>query len=183
MSSVWSNIARTLLKLVGRSPRTNVVSGGSSGSGSGTSRERASEGSEFQFNANADLESQNPLSPVHVASKGGNDDRLHETQVQQGGPSASLPLHAAPSPTSVENFASSTQKPSIHPVSSRHRRTSSAASEVSLSSVVSTTGAYTGFTQHGQYDLTHDVILRGEFISEQQAKVCLTGKMSWSWCL
>ena len=181
MSSVWSNTAEALLKLVGRSPRSDVLSGGSTGIDSDRPRERASESSDLRFSESADLESQKPLSPLHGASKGSNDDRLHETPVQQGAPSASLASHATPSTTSVDNLTLSIQKPGSHAVSSHHRKTSSAASEASLSSVVSTTGAYTGFTQHGQYDLTHDVILRGEFISEQQAKVCLTGKVVKNW--
>lgn len=81
---------------------------------------------------------------------------------------ANLPAHRATSNELDDNsFPAQLQH--------QHRRASSAGSEISLSSVVSTTGAtsgaYTGFTQHGQYDLTRDVILRGEFISDQQAKV------------
>lgn len=61
------------------------------------------------------------------------------------------------------------------PVASRHRRTNSASSDVSLVSAATAStnpGVYTGFTQNGHYDLTQDVVLRGEFISASQSKAC-----------
>ena len=55
----------------------------------------------------------------------------------------------------------------------RHRRSASASSDASLVSANTAStnpGAYTGFTQSGHYDLTQDVILRGEFITTSQSK-------------
>ena len=59
------------------------------------------------------------------------------------------------------------------PIGSRHRRTASAASDISLVSANTAStqpGVFTGITQSGQYDLTQDVILRGEFITASQSK-------------
>lgn len=60
------------------------------------------------------------------------------------------------------------------PVASKHRRTASASSDISLVSTATAStnpGVYTGLTQSGHYDLTQDVILRGEFITASQSKV------------
>lgn len=172
MSTVWHRLHRALLKVVGRLPSANVVSG-----------ERIS--SELQqataWNSRTsldhdDVENQKGGSFIRNSVAAPNDHQLHETGVQQspegaGQPTASLaklPTHKATSSELDGNSFPVQLQP-------QHRRASSAGSEISLSSAVSTTGAtsgaYTGFTQHGQYDLTHDVILRGEFISDQQAKV------------
>lgn len=59
------------------------------------------------------------------------------------------------------------------PSGGRHRRTTSAASDISLVSANTAStqpGVFTGITQSGQYDLTQDVILRGEFITASQSK-------------
>lgn len=64
----------------------------------------------------------------------------------------------------------------VLPGTGKHRRTGSAASDISLVSANgnTSTAAYTGFTQSGHYDLAQDVILRGEFITASQSKVGAT---------
>lgn len=175
MSSAWRKLPGTLLKLVGRSSRTNVVSGDPSASNSDRAREATSWNSDIDGrNADGDLEKQEFASTAHDDPAASNDDRLHESKVQRSFEAAyaAQPPTQSPSASSANGQTTRGQNGQTdHPIRGHHRRTSSAASEVSLSSVMSTTGAYTGFTQHGKYDLTRDVILRGEFISEQQAKV------------
>lgn len=175
MSTVWRKLAGALLKVVGRSPSTNVVS-----------EERLSSGLQDVTAWNTDfcphsddVENQTRESLAQESPATLKDHHLHQTRVQQ---SPEGPLDARGSTASLLTLP--TNKPTSSalegngfPVQRQHRRASSAGSEFSLSSAVSTTGitagADTGFTQHGQYDLKHDVILRGEFISDQQAKVRL----------
>lgn len=173
MSTVWHRLHRALLKLVGRLPSANVVSGGRISSE--LQKATAWNGPSRTSLDHADVENQKRGSSIHKSPAAPNDHQLHGTRVQQSPeddrqPTASvakLSTHRASSELDSNSFPVQLQR--------QHRRASSAGSEISLSSVVSTTGAtsgaYTGFTQHGQYDLTHDVILRGEFISDQQAKV------------
>ena len=172
MSTVWRKVAGALLKLVGRSPSTNVVPGDRISS---DLQEATASNSDLCLH-NDDVENQVQKWSARESPAGPIDHRLHKTGVQQsprGG-------HDARRPNALLS-TSPTNKPTIalegnsFPVQRQQRRASSFGSEISPSSTVSTTGAttgaYTGFTQHGQYDLAQDVILRGEFISDQQAKV------------
>lgn len=170
MSISWLNVPRTLLKLViGGSLRTNVVSGQPS---SDSTRTATASSNDLPDDSAG---SQKRESSAHEGPTARKDHRLHESQVQQGH-DAGQP-HAALSRSSANGPTSSAMEGVTGPIRSQLRNTESAGSVFSLSSTVSTTGtttgAYPGFTQNGQYDLTHDVILRGEFISDQQAKVYL----------
>jgi hypothetical protein len=162
-----------LLKLVGRSPHTNVVSGGSNDFDESEARGGLSwDGEDILLGESAH---QDRISPAYesVDTSANQHDQLQESSVYGIDVSAQKPWSgstpAAKRADPVQLSAS--QATDTLPSRGHHRRTSSAASDISLSSVVSTTGAYTGFTQAGQYDLALDVILRGEFISEQQSKV------------
>ena len=159
-----------ILKLLGRSPHASVVSGGPT--------ELEAPGGLFwdgEDITQGESAHQDRVSPAYEAvnTSANQHDQLQESSVHgievSGPPPLSKSTPAAKSADSVQSSAS--QATDILPRRGHHRRTSSAASDISLSSVVSTTGAYTGFTQAGQYDLALDVILRGEFISEQQSKV------------
>ena len=167
MSTSWLQLPRTLLKLVVGSPRTDVVSGETT---SGTTREATAQPTDLH---NDSFGNQKRESSAHESSTATNGHSLHESQVRDRG--RDRQPHAALSTSSANGPTSSAQEGFRGPASSQHRKAMSAGSQLSLSSTVSTTGtttgAYTGFTQNGQYDLTHDVILRGEFISDQQAKV------------
>ena len=175
MSTGWRELARALLKVVNRSPSTNVVSGGRISS---ELQDATVWNSDFCLR-NDDVEKQSRESLAHEYPATRNDHQLHQTGVQQSTARALDPRRPTASilSQSTNKETSSALEDNGLPVQHQHRRASSAGSETSLSSAVSTTGAYIGFTQHGQYDLTHDVILRGEFISNQQAKVTLTGKV------
>ena len=175
MSTVWRKVARALLKLVGRSPSTNVVSGDRISS---DLQEATASNSNLCLH-NDDVENQIQESSARGSPSVPIDHRLHKTRVQQspgGGHDARRPnSFCSTYPTNTPSF--NALEGNSFAVPRQHRRVSSTGSEISLTSAVSTTGAttgaYTGFTQHGQYDLTQDVILRGEFISDQQAKVTL----------
>lgn len=169
MSAAWLRLPVALSKLVGRSPHSNVVSGAPTIS----EAQEATPWNRVLRLHNGDVENQKQEASAQEILAARNDHGLHESRVQQTLEGARQP------PGSVSILSRSIPAPSAQqgnsfPVQSQHRRASSAGSEVSVSSIVSTTGAttgaYTGFTQHGQYDLTHDIILRGEFISDQQAK-------------
>lgn len=172
MSTVWRKLAGALLKVVGKSPSTNVVSGECISS----ELQEATAGCSDLCLRKHDVENQTQESATEESPAVSNDHQLHQKRVQQ---SPEGELDARRRTASLLTFP--TNKQTRHALEGnglrQHRRASSAGSEISLSSAVSTTGAttgaYTGFTQHGQYDLTHDVILRGEFISDQQAKVTL----------
>ena len=174
MPSAWPRLSALLHGLISRTSRTKVVSGDSSGPDSDRPQERSSLDFDVRFGQSVDVESQDWSSPIHDSLAASNGHQLHESDVQQlnqGPRTTHRPAHEGSCANSTHNETSSVQSLGGHSVHGHHRRTSSAASEISLSSVLSTTGAYAGFTQHGQYDLAQDVILRGEFISEQQAKV------------
>ncbi len=158
-----------LLKLVGRSPQTNVVSGGSTDFDQSEARGGLSwDGEDIPLGESAH---QDRISPAYgsVNTSANQHDQLQESSVYGIDVSAQKPL--SESTRAAKRADPVQQATDTFPSRGHHRRTSSAASDISLSSVVSTTGAYTGFTQAGQYDLALDVILRGEFISEQQSKV------------
>jgi len=163
-----------LLKLVGRSPHANVVSGGPTDFDESEARGRLSwDGEDIPLGESTH---QDRISPAYesVNTSANHHDQLQESSVYGIEMSAPAPLLSESTPAvkradPVQPSAS--QATDRLPSRGHHRRTSSATSDISLSSIVSTTGAYTGFTQAGQYDLALDVILRGEFISEQQSKV------------
>ena len=162
-----------LLKLVGRSPRANVVSGGSTDFDESEARGGLSwDGEDIPLGESIH---QDRISPAYesVNTSANQHGQLQECSVYDIDVSVPPPVSdstpAAKRADPVQPSAS--QATDTLPSRGHHRRTSSAASDISLSSIVSTTGAYTGFTQAGQYDLALDVILRGEFISEQQSKV------------
>lgn len=169
MSISWLKVPGTLLKLVIGNERTNVVSGQ-------PSSDATPAATVFNDPPDDSAGSKKRESSAHEDPTARKAHRLHEPQMQQGHDAAGHP-HAALPKSSAGGPTSSAQEGLTGPVRSHHRKTVSAGSGFSLSSTVSTTGtttgAYTGFTQNGQYDLTHDVILRGEFISDQQAKVHL----------
>lgn len=157
MSVAWLKLPGFLLKLVGTSTRTNVVSGDDR---SDTRRHAACPSGLY----NNSIQKREPS--ARAFSTASNDHRLHESRVQQSNEEAHQP-HAALSAFSADSPSSKTEDGNSGPVRSQHRKPVSGGS----STTGTTTGAYTGFTQNGQYDLTHDVILRGEFIPDQQAKV------------
>ena len=161
-----------LLKLVGRSPHTNVVAGGSTDFDVSEARGGLSwDGEDILLGESAH---QDRISPAYesVDTSANQHDQLQESSVYGTDVSAQKPWSGStPAAKRADPVQSASQATDTLPSRGHHRRTSSAASDISLSSVVSTTGAYTGFTQAGQYDLALDVILRGEFISEQQSKV------------
>lgn len=162
-----------LLKLAGKSPHTNVVSGQSTEIVDSEPRDRLSwNGQDIPLEEVADQER---VSPVYksVATSANKHEQLQETSVRRGNALA-LPTLSSAAKRADSPQPSGLQTTDTLPVRGHHRRTSSATSDISLASLVSTTGAYTGFTQAGQYDLTRDVILRGEFISEQQSKAGLS---------
>ena len=175
MSTVWHRLHRALLQLVGTSPSANIVSGERVSSELQQATARTSRTSLDHD----DVENQKRGSSVHKSAAAPNDHQLHGTGVQQSPEGASQPvasLAKLPTYKATSSDLDGNSFPAVQlQLQRQHRRASSAGSEISLSSPVSTTGATsgacTGFTQHGQYDLTHDVILRGEFISDQQAKV------------
>lgn len=174
MSTVWHRLHRALLKVVGRLPSANVVSG----ERISNELQKATAWNSRTSLDNEDVENQKQGShaPMHNSAAAPNDHQLLGTRVQQNPEGARQPT-ASLAKLSIHGATASELDGSSFPVQlqHQHRRASSVGSEISLSSVVSTTGAtsgaYTGFTQHGQYDLTRDVVLRGEFISDQQAKV------------
>ena len=179
-------LPETLLKLVGRSPRTNVVTGDSRSALHRASAAQISWTGEHLQPLETAVHHDRALHsnrPIDVTAH--DDGQLQESAVLE----ARAPVAPLQTPSAVSsNKTDSTKLSSLHspesvPLHSRHRRIGSAASDVSLSSVVSTTGAYTGFTQAGQYDLTMDVILRGEFISEQQSKACGEAPHAMQSCL
>ncbi len=163
-----------LLKLVGRSPHANVVSGGSTDfDGSEARGDLSWDGKDIPLGESAH---QDCISPTYesVNTSANQHDQLQESSVYGIDVSAQKSLsESTPAAKRTDPVQLSASQQATDTLSSRghHRRTTSAASDISLSSVVSTTGAYTGFTQAGQYDLALDVILRGEFITEQQSKV------------
>ena len=169
-------LPEVLLKLVGRSPRTNVVSGD-------TSQPEHASHSEISWNG-TDLLSgevayqQDRVSPVYESIATAADQNVQPEENSHPESGTSGPHILLSGSATTAQCTDSNQPPSMHavnilPARGHHRRTSSATSDISLNSTVSTTGAYTGFTQSGKYDLTLDVILRGEFISEQQSKAWL----------
>lgn len=184
MSTVWRKLAGALLNVVGKSPSTNVVSGERISS----ELYEATAGHSDLCLHKHDVENQTRESATDESPAGPSDHQLHQTRVQQS-PEGALDArrhNASLNTTPINKRTCTALEGNGYPVQRQHRRASSAGSEISLSSAVSitgaTTGAYTGFTQHGQYDLTNDVILRGEFISDQQAKVTIEVQASLLLC-
>lgn len=170
-------LADVLLKLAGRSSDANVVFGDPTESVSAEAPDSLSWDGRDVDQTDTAFEGPDRISPAYeaVATSANQTEQVQETSVRDGrlsGPHTLLSGSTSAAKQADPKQASDLQTTDHLPVRGQHRRTSSATSDISLASVVSTTGAYTGFTQSGQYDLYNDVILRGEFISEQQSKAC-----------
>ena len=177
----WHNVLPTvLLKLIARSPSDDVVSG----QPTENSAQRSSKLESLWAGAAAEPSQHDSYTPFVRDSLDLSSHQSTSATVQAAQPSpfskastqASLQQH---SPKNESPVKLDSPLPIAKPVldgllpGGRHRRTASASSEVSLVSANTAStnpGAYTGFTQSGHYDLTQDVILRGEFITASQSK-------------
>lgn len=174
----WHNVLPTvLLKLIARSPDDNVVSG----QPTEDSSQQSSKLESLWAGAAAEpsqLDSYTAFVGDSLdASISSNQSTVQTTQpspFSEATTQASLQQHIFQIDGKLDS-----PLPIAKPVldgllpGGRHIRSTSAssdASRVSANTASTNPGAYTGFTQSGHYDLTQDVILRGEFITTSQSK-------------